>query len=136
MEAPAVPFKSTRSGRTPTEAVEIEGVMRLEPGRVVLEYVVKRTEWGAQPLETVTSPIERIELPFAEIAGIDFKRGLLRAGAVRIRVRRLGRFGEITEPSETECSLRVERRHRLDARDFAGTTALALAEGHWRSLES
>ena len=108
----------------------VHGLMRLEPGRVIIE---------CQPVENIIGlikgPMRTIEIPFVEIADISLGKGPLGSRQLSLRTLYLQTLRRFPGAHEGELLLRIRRSHALLADDFVSRLELDLTEASLRRLE-
>ena len=96
-----------------TDFADAEGIARLAPEGLLLEFQVKDNVIGL-----LKSAPREVCIPFAELAEVVFKRGIL-SGALILRARRLTTLASVPGIKENELRLKCKRRYREAARDLA-----------------
>ena len=92
---------------------ETEGLLKLDEGRLVLEYETKDAFFGAY-----RSGVDELEMLPDDVASVTFKKGLFKASIV-IRARSLKKVQEVPGSKLGEVTLHVKRKHRADAGQLA-----------------
>jgi hypothetical protein len=91
----------------------LEGIARLEPGVLVLEYQTRHVV-----LEFIKSPPKEARIPLSDIEQAVFRRRLL-GGLLKLRAGRLDAFRQIPGARGGELKLRCRREYSEVAADLA-----------------
>ncbi len=101
---------------------DVEGVVRLESGELVLDF---RTVDGVVGM--LKSRVSEVHIPLRHVEALEYKRGIFR-GRIRLRVRRLELLASVPGSDGAEVVLRCKRRHKLSASEFANLVTLQLLD--------
>jgi hypothetical protein len=92
---------------------EAEGMVRIEDGRLVLEFETKDAFIGAY-----RSGVQELEIFPDDVADVNYKQNMFRA-ELTIRARTMKHVDLVPGSKHGEVRLRFKRRHRADARQLA-----------------
>ena len=109
---------------------ETEGMARIEGDHLRLEFRTRDAILGV-----VRSELKEIDIPLAELATAEYKKGFFGA-KVFLRGRMLKVLDPVPGSKAGEVSLRIARKHREDAEQFALGVALRIAESSIRRLDA
>jgi hypothetical protein len=102
----------------------VEGVARLEPDALVLEFSIVDGLVGV-----LRSRAKEVRIPLSDIESVAFRRGWF-AGKVRVVARRVSALEAIPGAKGPEIDLKCRRRHRVAAEELASALRLQVAERH------
>ena len=104
---------------------EAEGMVRIEDGRLVLEFETKDAFFGAY-----RSGVQELEIFPDDVVDVRYKQNMFRA-ELTIRARSMKQVDLVPGSKHGEVRLRFKRRHRDDARQLA-----SFLQHRLRELES
>jgi hypothetical protein len=104
---------------------EAEGMVRIEEGRLVLEFETKDAFFGAY-----RSGVEEVELFPDDVAAVRYKQTLFKSELI-IRAKSMKQVDSVPGSKHGEIRLRFKRPHREDARELG-----AFLQRRLRELES
>jgi hypothetical protein len=102
----------------------VEGVARLEPDALVLEFSTVDGLVGV-----LRSRVKEVRIPLNDIESVAFKRGWF-SGKVRVVTRRVSALEAITGAQGPEIDLKCRRRHRVAADELASALRLQVTDQH------
>ena len=101
---------------------EAEGLVKLEQGRLIIEFETKDAFFGVY-----RSGVQEIAVLPDDITSINFKRNLFKA-ELRIRARSMKTFDQVPGSKLGEIRLRFRRPHRAEAEELAAFLQRRLSE--------
>jgi len=132
VERITVPFSLERYAEGFRSQVTTRGVVRLEADALVIEF--RETTTSLTTLAEEAGSVHEVRVPLDELESVEPVGGWWSA-RLRIRTRTLAALQEVPGASGNECELRVRRRDRPAAREFAVATSLTLSGRELRRLE-
>ena len=108
---------------------EAEGMVRIEDGRLVLEFETKDAFFGAY-----RSGVQELEIFPDDVADVAYKQNLFKA-ELTIRTRSMKQLDSVPGSKHGEVKLRFKRRHRDDAQQLASFLQHRLRELESQPLE-
>jgi hypothetical protein len=108
---------------------EAEGMVRIEDGRLVLEFETKDVFFGAY-----RSGVQELEIFPDDVADVAYKQNLFKA-ELTIRTRSMKQLDSVPGSKHAEVKLRFKRRHRVDAQQLASFLQHRLRELESQPLE-
>jgi hypothetical protein len=130
VERVTVPFAQERYDGL-RAIVATKGVVRLDVDALVIEF--RETTTSLNTLAEEPGTVREIRIPLDDLASVEV--GGRWAVRLRIRTRTLAVLQEMPGATGNECALRVRRRDRSVAREFAVATSLTLSGRELRRLE-
>ena len=121
----SVPFKIRY---LPGNLARVEGVARLEPDALVLEFRTVDALVGV-----LRSRPREVRIGLNDVESIDFRRGWL-GGRLRIATQRMTALEAIPGAKGLEVVLKCRRRDRAAGAELAATLRLHVAEKHLEEL--
>jgi hypothetical protein len=110
-----VPFTMT----THNGFAEVNGLLRLEDSALYVDYEI------ADSITGILKTSVKVAIPQSQIADADYKNGLI-GGKIRIRVKEMDELRDIPWRIGAEFMVKVKRRDRDDASQFAEELAWLL----------
>ncbi|PKL77086.1 MAG: hypothetical protein CVV27_06965 [Candidatus Melainabacteria bacterium HGW-Melainabacteria-1] len=108
----------------------VHGLLRLEPGRLVIE---------CQPVENVLGlirgPMRTVEIPLRELADVALDKGPFGSRILSLRTLYLHTLRRFPGAVEGVCRLRIRRAHALLADDLASRLQLILSEDSLQQMD-
>lgn len=108
----------------------VHGLLRLEPGRLVIE---------CEPIENVfgffRGNLRRVEIPVGDLAEVSLSKGKFGITHLCLRTYSLQSLRRFPGALEGVCQLRVRRSHALLAADLASRLELMISEESLRRLQ-
>jgi hypothetical protein len=101
-----------------TGLVDLEGIARLEPGALVLEF---QTVHALS--DFFKSRSREIRIPLQDIEAVSFQRRLL-TGVLKIRAGRLEAFRDMPGATGSEIKVRCRREHFAEAEELASRISM------------
>ncbi|HEX5727422.1 MAG TPA: hypothetical protein VFX98_18260 [Longimicrobiaceae bacterium] len=134
MERIAIPFRFSVMGTDWSSEVAVQGLLRLEADDLVLEFREAVTRYST--MRTKQGPVRTLRLPFAEIAGVELRRGFFGGATLVVRSRRMQPLDALPNADAGEVRLKIARRDRALAEEFAISLRHELAERDLRALDA
>ena len=132
VERVTVPFTLERYGEGYRSQIVTHGVLRLEADALVIEF--RETTTSLTTLAEDPGAVRELRIPLDDVEAVEAERRWW-SGRLRIRTRTLAVMQDIPGATGNECVLRVRRRDRSMAREFAVATSLMLSGLELRRLE-
>ena len=134
MEQFSVPFSYSFAPAVFYVQVQVQGVLRIEPSGLALDYREKRTEKGESGRVTVAeSDTQTVLIPWAALQSLRYADHWLRRPEIVMRTFRMGSFQSLPGVQGNELRLRIRWSHDGLARELLSNAALVRAEAQLRA---
>jgi len=112
----------------PGNLAQVEGVARLEPSALVLEFCTVDGLFGV-----LRSQPKQVRIDLNDVESVEFKRGWF-SGTLRMTTRCFGALSAIPGAKGSEIALKCRRRHRPAAAELSSILRLRVSEKHLEEL--
>ncbi len=109
----------------------VYGLLRLESGRLVIEYQTVENIVGM-----VRGPLRSVSIPLREIASVDLNKASFGGRQLDLRLLYLHSLRKFPGVYDGVCQLRIRRNNVLLAQEFVNRLELLLSEEALRQLEN
>lgn len=108
---------------------EVEGIMRLEPRALVLEFQVKDSIFGV-----IKSKAKDLRIPFEELEEVEYKVNW-RMSRFEIYVQSMHLLGQFPGSKDGRITLKIKRKYKQNAKEFSSHLNLRLSEYRLSSMD-
>lgn len=134
MEQFAVPFSYSFAPVPLYVHVEVQGVLRIEPAGLALEYREKRTEKEQGRVSVAESDTRTVTIPWRELQAVRYRDHWFRRPEIVMRTFRMASFQSIPGVRGNELRLRIRWSDDGLARELLSQAALVRAEAQPRQI--
>jgi hypothetical protein len=132
VERVTVPFSFKRYAEGYLSQVTTRGMVRLDADALVIEF--RETSTNLTTLAEESGAVREVRIPIDALESLEVIGGWWSA-RLSIRTRTLAVLQDVPGATGNECELRIRRRDRTAAREFAVAVSLALSGRELRRLE-
>lgn len=115
-------------------SVTVHGVLRTEPGGLVVEWRSDENYYGAKPRHE--GEINSVTIPWRDLQSIDYRRKFLFWGVLVVRARTLRALAGVPGARGSELTVNIGVDDRAAARSLAADVGLDLVTRRWDEMEA
>lgn len=108
---------------------EAQGLIHIKKNSLVLEFEVQDAFGGF-----IKSDLKEIEISFAEIESLVFKKGFW-SGKILIEGNSMRTFEDVPGAEQARCTLKIKRKDRSEVEQAISSARVALSEYKLNQLE-